>query len=136
MTTEKEKHPGGRPPKYKTVDEMQKVIDRYFIECDQTETPYTITGLAMALDMTRDQIIRYTDKDEFRDAIKRAKQKVENAYELRLVKQGRAGDIFALKNFGWIDRQEVESTNHNLNEDLDKLTKEERGAKIAELLGK
>jgi hypothetical protein len=27
---------------------------------------------------------------------------------LRLIKSGRAGDIFALKNFGWVDRQEVD----------------------------
>lgn len=129
-------HAGGRPPKYKSAEEMQTVIDRYFIECDQTETPYTITGLAMALDMTRDQILKYSDKEEFKDTIKRAKQKVENAYELRLVKQGRAGDIFALKNFGWVDRQEVDSINHNLNESLDDLTPEERQKRIAELLEK
>jgi hypothetical protein len=55
-------------------------------------------------------VIRYENKDEFRDTIKKAKQKVENSYELRLIKNGRAGEIFALKNFGWTDRQETEIT--------------------------
>lgn len=107
---EVKKHPGGRPPKYKSVEDMKAVIDKYFEECDNTETPYTITGLAMALDMTRDQVIKYAAKDEFKDTIKRAKQKVENSYELRLIKSGRAGDIFALKNFGWVDRQEIDQS--------------------------
>ena len=110
MADEKKKHAGGRPPKYKHVEDMQVLIDKYFNDCDETETPYTITGLAMALDMTREKVIKYGQKDEFRDAIKKAKQKVENSYELRLIKNGRAGDIFALKNFGWTDRQETEIT--------------------------
>ena len=109
MADEK-KNKGGRPPKYKHVEDMQALIDKYFNDCDETETPYTITGLAMALDMTREKVIKYGQKDEFRDAIKKAKQKVENSYELRLIKSGRAGDIFALKNFGWSDRQETSIT--------------------------
>lgn len=129
-----EKHPGGRPPKYKAAEDMQAKIDEYFNECDTNEIPYTITGLAIALDMTRDQILKYSDKEEFKDTIKRAKQKVENAYELRLVKLGRAGDIFALKNFGWADKQEIESI--NLTDDLTGLTPEQRAERIKELLNK
>ena len=104
------KHAGGRPLKYKDATEVQRLIDKYFQECDETGTPYTITGLAMALEMSREGVIRYENKDEFRDTIKKAKQKVENSYELRLIKNGRAGEIFALKNFGWTDRQETEIT--------------------------
>lgn len=34
-----------------------------------------------------------------------AKLKIENAYEVSLREKGGAGNIFALKNFGWIDEQ-------------------------------
>jgi hypothetical protein len=36
-----------------------------------------------------------------------AKMKIEHAYEKSLRKNGRSGDIFALKNFGWTDRMDV-----------------------------
>jgi hypothetical protein len=98
----------GRPPKYKTPEEMQIAIDKYFLGCEANNVPYTITGLAYALDMTRDQLIKYERKDAFTDTIKKAKLKVENGYELRLIASGRAGDIFALKQFGWSDKQEVD----------------------------
>lgn len=32
--------------------------------------------------------------------------RIENAYEKRLINRGNGGDIFALKQFGWKDRQE------------------------------
>ena len=34
---------------------------------------------------------------------------VENSYEMSLRENGRTGDIFALKNFGWRDKMEVEN---------------------------
>lgn len=101
-------HPGGRPLKFQTVDEIKKIADKYF-----AETPkdlWTITGLALALDTTRDVLIDYQEKDEFSYTIKKYKQMVHNAYEEDLRKKGRSGDIFALKNFGWRDRQETTLT--------------------------
>ncbi|KXK66847.1 hypothetical protein, partial [Christensenella minuta] len=38
---------------------------------------------------------------------KKAKLKIENAYEKRLIGRGNGGDIFALKQFGWKDKQET-----------------------------
>ena len=99
---------GGRPVKFKTPEEMQKKIDEYFAHCDEKENPMTITGLALALDMSREGLCFYSDKDEFADTIKKAKQKVEEQYEKRLVHRGNAGDIFALKNFGWEDKTKQE----------------------------
>ena len=94
----KENHAGGRPPKYKTAKEMQKVIDKYFESCfrpvrifvkefnkymtltdDKGEImkeqyrPFTITGLADSLDMSRETLLRYGENDEFSDTIMREK---------------------------------------------------------------
>ena len=106
-----EKHPGGRPPKYKTKEELEERIDRYFIECDREHEPYTVTGLALALDVDRKTLINYSEKDEFFHTIKKAKGKVENYLEKRLIKDSSAtGIIFNLKNnYGWKDRQEIDA---------------------------
>lgn len=99
----------GRPPKWNTPEELQAEIDKYFAGCEKTGEPLTITGLALALDTYRDVLMDYQNKDEFSNTVKRAKQRIENAYEKRLIANGRAGDIFALKNFGWKDKQEIEA---------------------------
>lgn len=105
-----EKNLGGRPLKYSNVEELQKAIDYYFDNCNEENEPITITGLALALDTTRETLCEYGERDEFVDTIKKAKLRVQNAYEKRLVRRGNAGDIFALKNFGWKDKQEVENS--------------------------
>lgn len=105
--------PGGRPRKYKTNEELEKVIKEYFES--RPEIEWTVTGLAMALDLDRKALIEYSEHDEFSNTIKKAKEKVQESYEKSLRKTGRTGDIFALKNFGWTDRQEIESENKNIN---------------------
>ncbi len=116
----------GRPPQYKTVKELQVIIDLYFRSCksNKSDDPFmgeddlvtddeypTVTGLALALDLTRQGLINYEGKDDFVDTIKRAKTKVESYVEQRLFHANAVGSIFNLKNnFGWKDRTEVEST--------------------------
>lgn len=99
-----------KPLKFKTVEELQKKIDDYFESCNEEFEPITITGLALALDTSRETICNYEEKAEYFDTIKRAKLRVQHAYEKRLVKRGNGGDIFALKNFGWVDKTEVDNT--------------------------
>ena len=96
----------GRPLKFQTVEELQTQIDAYFDSTPKEE--WTITGLALALDTYRQTLLNYEHKDGFMDAVKKAKLKVENSYEIDLKKSGRSGTIFALKNFDWSDKQELE----------------------------
>lgn len=84
------------------------MMDKYFDECVKTEQPFTITGLALALDTTRETLLDYQKKPEFSDTIKRGKTRVENYAEQRLYAGSPTGAIFALKNFGWSDKQEHE----------------------------
>jgi hypothetical protein len=99
----------GRPLKFETVEILQKAIDKYFNETPKDE--WTITGLALALDTYRSVLCDYENLDrrkEYSNTIKRAKLKVENGYEIDLKKHGRTGTIFALKNFDWKDKNEVD----------------------------
>lgn len=102
------KHAGGRPPKWENPEQVQVLIDKYFDSTPEEE--WTITGLALALDTYRSVLIDYQEKDEFSYTIKKAKERVQNAYEKDLRRKGRSGDIFALKNFGWSDKQELDHT--------------------------
>lgn len=122
----------GRPLKFNTPEEMQKRIDLYFLACklrqsgdmklidgltdeelsivDGIDDIYpTVTGLGLALDMSRHTLISYEEKDAFIHTIKKAKQRVENAIEQRLFHNNATGSIFNLKNnFDWKDKQEVD----------------------------
>lgn len=98
-----------KPLKFKNAEDLQNKIDSYFKECKLKEIPLSITGLALALDTNRQTLINYQNKDGYENIIDRAKLMIENAYEIRLINNGRSGDIFALKNFGWTDKQEIDN---------------------------
>lgn len=98
----------GRPLKFGSPEELQIRIDDYFNTVPIAE--WTITGLAIHLDTYRQTLLNYEAKDDFVDTIKKAKQRVENSYELDLKKHGRTGTIFALKNFDWKDKLETDQS--------------------------
>jgi len=102
----------GRPPKFKTPEEMQQAVDAYFAQCLADGDVATVTGLAFSLNLTRQGLIEYSEKLAFSDTVKRAKLRVEMAIEQRLLTGGSpAGAIFNLKNnFGWKDKSEQEIT--------------------------
>lgn len=113
---------GGRPPIFKTAEEMQKAIDLYFESCwivDEQGTkkqiiPYTITGLANAIGMERKTLLDYQEKDEFCDTVKEAKRKVAQYVEEYLFTgKNQTGAIFNLKNnFDWKDKTETDVTSN------------------------
>lgn len=116
----------GRPPRYKSKEEMQEKIDQYFKKCEGNplkdengniifnkfgypvfidRRPPTVTGLALALGFTsRQALLNYQAKKEFVDTIARAKSRVEQYAEERLFdKDGSSGAQFSLRNNfkGW-----------------------------------
>jgi hypothetical protein len=122
----------GRPPKYKTPEEMQVKIDEFFNNPPDTrpiynkdgdlvgyKPLYTITGLVLYLGFCdRHSFYAYGNKEEFSHTIKSARTKMEKVYEILLQDGLGAGAIFALKNFGWKDSQEDTNTDDRLAEKL------------------
>lgn len=97
---------GGRPAHFETPEDLQAKCISYFDYCIEQKEKATITGLALFLGFASRSSFDDYDKrsDEFSYIIKRAKLVVENSYEL----SGQTIDIFALKNMGWKDKQEMD----------------------------
>lgn len=105
------KNKGGRPLKFESVEQLQSLIDKYFEWADENNKPYTVSGLACALDTDRITLIRYEERDEFCNTIKRAKQKIERQFEERALngEYNPTMSIFLMKNnFGYVDKTEQE----------------------------
>ncbi len=113
--------PGGRPPKYKTVEALQTKIDDYFDNPPTRKVTgsdgmvkdvpvMTVCGLVLHLGFCdRQSFYDYGNRSKFSCTIKKARLRIENDYEmqLRTSTAGQARIIFALKNLGWRDRVET-----------------------------
>jgi DNA-binding XRE family transcriptional regulator len=131
--------------KYWDLEEFENKIDEYFINCDKAVRdiydkkgsyvktiykPYTVTGLCVHLDICRQTLSEMEKEDKYSDTIKRAKVKIE-AWQVEHSMNrdiDNTTTIFSLKNnFGWKDKQEIESINknENINVDLNHMSDEE-----------
>ena len=123
----------GRPPKYKSKEEIEEKIDAYFKQCEGevlkdnngntvfnkfgnpviiNQRPPTVTGLALALGFsTRLSLLNYQRTKEFMNPITRAKARVEAYAEERLFdRDGSSGAQFSLRNNfkGWTEKTELD----------------------------
>lgn len=103
---------GGRPPKYKSATDLQREITKYFEYIETTENiKPTITGLTLFLGFgDRVSFYNYGNDERFSYTIKRARLMIENVYEQLLQQNTPTGAIFALKNMGWDDKQQIDQT--------------------------
>lgn len=127
-----QKHAGGRPLAFQSVEELQTKIDEYFAYCDNKTKeihseklgdmivpdpePYTMSGLAVSLGIDRRTLLNYESKDEFFPTIKKAKARVEADLDRRMNTKETftPGNIFTAKNnFGW--KEEGKTTNVQVN---------------------
>ena len=135
--------PAGRPKKYNTKEELEARIKEYFDSCyrpvrvfikdtnkyinltdengniiKEQYRPFTVTGLADALDMSRQSLLNYSKEEEFFDTITRAKRKCELYAEERLYdKDGNRGAMFSLSNnfAEWKNKQDIDA---NVNTEI------------------
>jgi hypothetical protein len=135
---ENDKHAGGRPLKYETVEELDRAIQNYFAQCDPHETkmlvetgrdskgnmlhdarnvlteqkPYTVSGLARALGISRTTLLAYKERTGFLDSIQGAIDRCEEYAESMLYSPYSNGAKFNLTNNydDWSDKKEVDHT--------------------------
>jgi len=140
------KHPGGRPMKYNTREDLENAIDNYFDECKLNKKTIitkdgildvispkvpTIAGLAYAIGVDRQTVYNYEKNQEYFDIIKRARDyilaEIESAAINDDVNNGPV--IFVMKNYGYSDKQEIEHSggieqrlnSDQVKEEIDKL---------------
>lgn len=111
---------GGRPRKFESVEDLWTRAEAYINERQANLEPLTVTGLALALGTTRETLMDYEDgkydgadgqEPQFSYAVKMVKAYVKDYAESQLYKlRNPAGAIFALKNFGWSDKTEVQTS--------------------------
>lgn len=102
-----------RPLKYKTVQELEAAIDDYFERRHGVAVPPTVAGLALWLGFEdRQSIYDYKDRPAFSCTIKKAIMRIEEFAETQLLsgEGSSTGAIFWLKNHGWKDKTEVDTT--------------------------
>lgn len=115
----------GRPPKYKTAEELQERIDAYFYEhCKKEDEIPNVLGLVVFLGFSdRCSLSEYERKPEFTHTIKRAKTRIYNE-KIQLAMRGAINPtifIFdAVNNHGMINTRS-KSKNDN------QYTTEEKG---------
>lgn len=123
----------GRPPLYSDPDVLQAKIDEYFKQgvpkrqmivgkkpnqqILEVEVP-TITGLCLYVGFAdRESFCEYEKQNKFKDedtqkafslVIKKARAQIATHYEQLIQSGNPAGPIFALKNMGWTDRQDID----------------------------
>lgn len=119
-----------RPPKFSTPEDLENKIDEYFwVWKYQEEKPKcrhkkmhtalwqefeipapTTTDLALFLWFaSRQSLYDYIKNQEYSYIIKRALLFIEREYEERLTWASPTWSIFALKNMGWKDTQEIDN---------------------------
>ena len=113
----------GRPKAFKSVEEVEEKINAYFNYCEEKEKPYTMSGLAYYLEVSRQTLVNYSNQDQFFDTIKKARDRVQMQLEENALsnKANPTFTIFNLKNnFDWKDKiehssSEVENINKNIS---------------------
>ena len=113
----------GRPKIFNDVKEVEEKINAYFNYCEEKEKPYTMSGLAYYLGISRQTLVNYSNQDQFFDTIKKARDRVQMQLEENALsnKANPTFTIFNLKNnFDWKDKiehssSEVENINKNIS---------------------
>ena len=119
----------GRPRAFKSVEEVEEKINAYFNYCEEKEKPYTMSGLAYYLGISRQTLVNYSNQYQFFDTIKKARDRVQMQLEENALsnKANPTFTIFNLKNnFDWKDKiehssSEVENINKNISNIADLL---------------
>ena len=99
-----------RPKTYKTVEELKKVVDRYFLENEEKGEFPDYAGMKIAIGLKAEKTIKeYCENPEFNEIFEEAKLRRESFLVRRMTKDNKLaqGCLNALKqeaNGGYTDR--------------------------------
>lgn len=98
----------GRPPIIETPEQLERLGNEYFAQCEAKGKQPTTSGLAFYLGFcSRQSLWDYKQDERFSYSVKKLIIRIEDHHESRLDDAACAGSIFWLKNHQWSDRQEL-----------------------------
>lgn len=99
----------------KSVETLKLSVDAYFDDCDREKRPYTVSGLASALGMTRIELLNYEGKKALLKEVKLALGRCEAYAEESLYTGKATGASFSLKNNfpGWKDKADLKQDQYS-----------------------
>lgn len=112
--------------KFKSPDELRNLIVTFAKNCYDDGQPITLSGMALHLGVDTSTLRHYANIDNFRSVMELAKQICEAYAENKLfTSSSPSGAIFALKQYGWEDKQVHEHKMQDIPESqLDQRIKE------------
>jgi len=115
-------------------EDLQALISGYFEVCVQSNKPPTMTGLAMTLGLTRQQLKYFNHNDQRIQIMLEKSKQIVIEYVEQLLLSGRPAAGFSLwlrNNDDWVDKTETVSTQRKASDVLDAI---ERNAKQGKLI--
>lgn len=111
-------------------EEFEKEVLNYIEQCELSDEPITISGLAVYMKIGRTTLWRYAEREKFKSLMEFFKERVMMCLENETLKGNLNPTmaIFSLKNnFGWTDKVQTVNENKNTNANIDcsKLTDEQ-----------
>ena len=105
-------NPVGRPRIIKSPEEFDRLVDGYLKLCEDGNKPITFTGMVLALGLcSKQSFYEYGQFPEFGASVSRARHLIECSYEEKLHSSPKdvngSSMQFALKNFGWVDKLDI-----------------------------
>lgn len=129
--------PKGRPFgtfKYDSAADLRAGIDAYFEDCRERNAPYTLSGLAFALNITVQTLRNYGKTDIFYNEVARAKARCQQyAHEAVYDKEKSRGAQFDLSaNYEMSERQQLDIMAHQGAPEVAKLSDAELQQRLIE----
>jgi hypothetical protein len=121
----------GKPRSFKTAEEFENKFIEYIEYCKENKRFSNIAGFCAYCHITRETL--YKQKEYYSDTYNIVMDILEDEV---LQDNTYRAQLYLKNKFGYKDKQEIESVNHNINEDLDKLPEDERHNRIRESMGK
>jgi hypothetical protein len=109
-------HAGGRPLKFQDPIAFDKMIDDFFINCEETGHKPTIEHLAVYMNCNHETLSDYEVREQFSASVKKARRRcLDWLISQGLDARNPAMHIFLAKNnYGYKDKQEID-TNINVS---------------------
>lgn len=102
---------GGRPPRFKSPEELELLIQDYLKKCEETGEPILVVGFCNYAKIPKSTLFDYKKKDVFSDSLEMLTQNAEEC----LIKNALLGNynssmaqFLAKNNHNYTDKQEIE----------------------------